>query len=299
MWIKILKVNYIVKLIDWEIVMNKFFSENRKNFLVFFLSVLLLVIFCKKNTTEVEENYPQIPPVNSFLMDFSFFTSQDTTDIIMKPVSQLQTHQNWGWAAGNVLVWNTIITVGLAVPVAAFVESFHHKPVKQQDDRWLWQYNFEVFQITYTAKLYGAFDNDSTRWEMYISKDGVYEDFLWYTGKADVPHTGGEWIMFAEPANPTPLLSIVWHRNVENGTADITYMNIVPGGRENGGYISYGITNNTPYNAYYNIYNKGQDNLTNIECNRETNIGRVKDPAHFGDELWHCWNENLEDVDCP
>ena len=64
---------------------------------------------------------------------------------------------------------------------------------------------------------------------------------------------------------------------------------------ENGGYINYGITNETPYNAFYDIYNKGQDNHTNIEWNRTTKEGRVKDAQHFLDAVWHLWDSNLDD----
>ena len=26
--------------------------------------------------------------------------------------------------------------------------------------------------------------------------------------------------------------------------------------------------------------------------------GRIADPKHFGDEDWHCWDENQDNVDC-
>ena len=53
-----------------------------------------------------------------------------------------------------------------------------------------------------------------------------------------------------------------------------------------------------PYDAMYDIFNKGQNNLTEIKWNRTSKDGRVKDPAHFGDEDWHCWNHLLEDTTC-
>jgi hypothetical protein len=235
-------------------------------------------------------------------MDFSDFTSQDTTLLsLLKSGGNLETltYKNWGWAATNVLVWNAFLTVGLATPVASFAEAFRHEPQQQDDGRWLWTYGFKVFGITHTAELYGSIDNDGTIWEMYISKEGVYDDFLWYTGTADLFATQGRWTLNKEPNAPVPLLQIDWTRDEQNSTGVITYTNILPGGPENGSYISFGVTTNTTYDAYYEIYTQSTDHLINIEWNRTSKEGRVKDPKHFQDSDWHCWNTKLEDVVCP
>jgi hypothetical protein len=58
------------------------------------------------------------------------------------------------------------------------------------------------------------------------------------------------------------------------------------------------VTASTPYDAFYDIYNAGRDNHTNIEWNLDEKYGRVKDPFHFGDEDWHCWNNLLDDAPC-
>ena len=282
--------------------MKKFKNKIDIRALFVAIAVLSLLLSCSKDSTGPKEEPPQIPPSSSFLMNFEFFTSQDTTGGIQPDVirvNNLLSYQNWGYAGINVLVWNTFITVGLAVPVGAFLESFRHEPEQQSNGKWLWSYSFKVFNITHTAKLYGSISNDGTEWQMFISKAGVYSDFLWYEGSADLPGTHGTWTVYNTPDDPTPLLLIEWHRDVSAGTADIKYTNIVPDGPENGGYIFYGVTNDVPFDAFYDIYNKGQDNHTLIEWNRLTKAGRVQDENHFGDTDWHCWNEMLEDVDCP
>ena len=90
---------------------------------------------------------------------------------------------------------------------------------------------------------------------------------------------------------------IPWIYSVLNG--DIKYTNIEPGGAENGGYIFYGKTTDTTYDAYYHIYNKGQDNLTEIEWNLTSKAGRIKDEKHYSDTDWHYWDENLDDIPAP
>ncbi len=265
----------------------------------------LVVVFlantaCNKNSSSSESKptAPQLPPSGSFVMDFSDFQLSSPVSTAPGTVTEPQTRQNWGWAAANVAVWNTLITVGLAVPVAAFLESFKHEAVLQTDGSWIWSYSFVVLGVIHNAKLQAKITGQQVQWDMYISKQNAYENFHWYTGSSDLPATHGTWTLNNSPDNETPLLGIEWSRDVQDATGEIKYMNIVPDGPENGGYIYYGVTADTVYNAFYDIYNKGQDNLTNIRWNRTDKDGQVKDPQHFGDSDWHCWNTSLDDTVC-
>lgn len=131
---------------------------------------------------------------------------------------------------------------------------------------------------------------------MYISKLDEYTDFKWYTGRSALDNTSGTWTIFKEPNDPVPLLDIEWHRDYQNDTGDITYTNVEPNGAENGGYITYGTTTDVDYNAFYNLYNKGEDNLVDIEWNRTTIAGRVANEKCYGNTNWQYWDENQEDL---
>ncbi len=276
-------------------------------FLLISLVTLMGTFACQKNdTTQPEKGKPpEIPPVSTFLMDFNAFP--DTAATLLKsegtPFVQTLTHHNWGWAALNVGVWNTLLTITFAVPVAAFAESFNHEPVQQDDGSWVWSYSFRPpGGVLHTAELHATLVSDGVQWEMYISKQNAYSNFLWYSGLSEFTGQHGTWTLFHEPNDPTPFLGIEWNRNISEGTADIKYTNIIPNHPENGGYIFYGIVNQAPNDAFYDIYNKGQDNHTNIEWDRTTKAGRVKDPLHFGDADWHCWDtldNELQDIQCP
>jgi hypothetical protein len=249
--------------------------------------------------TGTQPTPPDLPPVASFVMDFSDFASGQIHEGVRggQPVDEAS-KANWGWAAGNVLVWNTLITVGLVVPVASFLEAFHHEPTRQPDTTWVWDYNFMAQGAVHLAELHGKKVEDEVQWEMHISKEGEYTDFVWYSGLSLLDGTGGTWTLYSSPTEPSPLVGIEWHRDAETQTADIKYTNIVPDGPENGGYIAYGTTTDDPFDAFYDIYNKGLDNHTDIEWNRSTKAGRVKDPNHFTDSEWHCWDSALDDVPC-
>lgn len=247
-----------------------------------FLSILTIMSSCKK-----EEPSPEIPSVSTFKIDYSDFNSASDTNAT-KTLDTSLTYHNWGYSFVKVTVWNVITTFGMALPVAAFTESFNHTAVyNSSDENWTWSYNIPSNN---TAELTASLDGDSILWAMKIN------DFEWYTGKSHTNRSGGYWILNESVINQNPLLRITWHRNAD-GTSDIKYLNIKPNGAENGGYIHYGITNDN-LNHFYDIYNKGADKHTNIKWNSTSKNGQVKDELEFSDSNWHCWGTNLADTDC-
>lgn len=262
----------------------------------------------KPDTTQA----PAIPPQSTFVMDFSDFTENSTAGstgmLAISAVGQdgpgsatanaLVDRSNWNYASWNVGFWNLVGTLGLAIPVNAFVESLKQNPVKQPDNSWVWTYSVTVQFVTYTAELHGKYIDDGVRWDMYISKQNGFEDYPWYCGESDFGGTEGFWVLKAEQAKGTDLLQIDWHRDPARGTGDITYTNIVPGGPENGGFISFVMTDDEPYDRSYTIFNKSGNQTTYIEWDSTTKAGRVKDSKHFSDEIWHCWDATLVNAAC-
>lgn len=270
--------------------MNRFSALITKTGL-FLMASLMLISGCKKDE---EKTAPAIPPVSTFVMDFSGFSNADDTT----GSRELATYQNWGYSFVNVVSWNALLTVGLAVPVATFRESFNHPAVFNPDaNNWTWSYNITAGNSVYGSRLTGQILGDSVAWEMHITRNPLFTDFLWYSGKSAIDQSGGYWIMVNSPQNPVNLLRIDWHRTSDN-IADIRYTNIVPGGPDAGSYIFYGAVAGDN-NRFYNIYNQGSDNLTEIEWNAENRSGHVKDSFHFGNNLWHCWDAYLMDTQCP
>lgn len=255
------------------------------------ISLVCLFLFigmqsCKKD----HGTPPDLPPQTSFLADFSDFNETK--------LNVEKTNVNWVHSVVNVGVWNLLITVGLAIPVASYIEALkNHEAEYQSDNTWLWQYSFTIGTASFTAKLYGTINTGNVGWEMHISKAGEYNDFLWYSGTSNLDGMSGDWILYNKPTDPTELLRIDWVRTT-NETGHIKYMNVVPGGAENGGYILYGNDSDTDLESYYDIYNKGADNLTEIEWKKADLSGRVKDPNKFVDADWHCWDATQLDVNC-
>jgi hypothetical protein len=270
---------------------NKFKTIANKSMLI--LVIFLIFFACKdENSTDPVDNKPEMPPISSMQMDFDSFPESET-------LSKITGNNSWGWAWLHGVAWKTVISAGMVIPVAAFAESFNHEPVQQEDGRWLWEYNFAPFGgANHTASLYGSVDNDGINWEMYISKESQFADFLWFSGESDIFGTEGTWTFYDNPNNPSTLFGIEWQRNKEESTGSIKFTNIIPDHNENGGYINYGVVSDPIYDAFFEIYNKKEENYIYIKWNRETHQGRVQDAKHFGDSEWRCWDESLQDVVC-
>jgi hypothetical protein len=236
---------------------------------------------------------PTIPPEDTFVISFEDFRTSGLARF------DIGDQSNWNYAALSIGIWSTIIKVGLAVPVAAFQASLHNIPLHQPDGSWLWSYSVNIGGSIHTAQLHAQFITEGVHWAMNITKEGEYEDFLWYYGDCDLPATEGFWILKTSPTDPTDLIRIDWSRDVSAGTHAVRYTNIVPDGPENGGYIDTQYTNDTPYDHVWDLYNKGQDNHTYIEWSSTGGEGRIKDSNHFGDEDWHCWDVDHINSECP
>ena len=260
--------------------------------LIFIAAGMLAVSGCKKDDNN--KTAPAIPPKSGFVMDFNGFSTPNDT---LKSAQRTDTYSNWGYSYMNVAAWNTVLVVGLAVPVASFTESFKHEAIYHPDVKnWTWSYNFNAGFTQYMATLKGEYVGDSTSWEMRITKAGAYSDFLWYSGKASISQSGGYWILMESPETSGKILRIDWNK-FNDGTSDIKYTNIKQGNADNGSYIYYGTTLGS-FDRFYQIYNRKLSNLTIIEWASTLHNGHVKDPLQYKNNAWHCWDYKLKDIVC-
>ena len=273
----------------------------KKHIILLLISIVLIYACKEENLTDPMSNSPEKPPIASMQLDFSSFPESESLSKITgnNSLNNNETKENWGWAWLHGVAWKAIVDVGMSIPVIAFAESFNHEPVQQEDGRWLWEYNFTPDGgANHTASLYGSVDNDGINWEMYISKESHFVEFLWFSGESNIFGTEGTWTFYDNPNNPNPLFGIEWQRNKEDSTGRIKFTNIIPDHNENGGYITYGVVSDPIYDAFFEIYNKKEENYINIKWNRETHEGRVQDSKHFGDSNWKCWDSSLENIEC-
>lgn len=256
------------------------------------------------NALPPNDTPPDVPPQSTLVIEFEKFTSAGAkldgaaTARIAQPIPG----GNFLFAAGNLVVWSVAITVTLAIPVAAFAAAIDQDPQQLANGTWQWAYAFNVNGVQHSAKLQALADGGEIAWTMLISKDGDYTDYRWFTGESNLVGSAGTWTLNyppgSTPEEPRPFLFIEWHRDASDETGDIKYTNITPDAPENGGYIFYGITGDAPYDAFYTIASAGDDRVIDIEFSTEDKVGRVRDPIHFNDAEWHCWDTELQNAAC-
>lgn len=231
---------------------------------------------------------PEIPPVSTMVMDFGIMNADG---------GRLATKNNWGFSVLNVTFWNAAITLTFAVPVLSFAESFNHTPTFDPDiPGWVWEYDFGA---NYHARLEAVVTTEAVEWSMFITQDGAFTDFNWYTGTSALNGLSGQWILNIDPNEPQPFIQVDWNRSLTGDVADIKYLNVTPNSDDNGSFIQFEVGDFGDFNRFYDIYSNPHDNTTEIEWHSTNINGRVKDIRHFGDAEYHCWDEMLDDIDCP
>ncbi len=257
----------------------------------------LIIAGCKEK--EEDKTAPSIPPSSTFILSTQDYS--DTSNTLQKSFkaevsdSNTDTYENWLNAISNITFWNLVVTVHAIVPVAAFKTSLEQQAEYLGNNKWEWSFSFYANGTNHEAMLTAKLSEQQVSWNMNI------DDFTWYTGISQYDQSSGNWTLYKNPNTPYPFIKITWSR-YEDGTADIKYLNITPDGytenTNNGGYITYGTTSNTTYDAYYEIYNAKDDKLINIQWNTANKNGKIKNNYYFDDDLWHCWDSQLADTTC-
>jgi hypothetical protein len=285
-----LKVNH------WKTNM-KHIPHHAKTLLHGLLAFTLLSLSACNQNNDNESGAPEIPP--EFTMSVTSEFPSESNTVQSSGTITAQSPNNFGYAAINVAVWNTVLAVNLVVPVAAFLESFHHFPTLRSDNTWVWSYAVRVGGIIHTVELHAQVDGDTVYWDMYVTKPGAYLDFNWFSGVSARDGSNGSWTLRKDPENPVEYLEIEWTRDKQTDTGTARYTVILEGDPNNGSYIYYGATTDQTYDAFYDVYNITNDQLLEIEWNRTSRAGRVHNPDYFPDSEWHYWDENLQDIPAP
>ena len=267
--------------------MNNSFVFKSLSLLVF----VLLFAACEKDQIK-SEVAPELPPESSFIVDFqSFVDGKGKT-----AVTQSSTNLNFFIASTNVAIWQTVIAVGMVIPSAVFLHSFKHNPEYLGQNTWSWDYSFPVSGVTHSAKLTGEVIGTEVEWKMYVSKNGAFTDYLWYTGRSKTDGTSGYWVLNDNPTKKGELFRIEW-TNDQKGEQSIRFENLTAGA-ENGSFIQYKKTNDSNYDSFFDYYLKSQKTSMEIEWNSSSRDGRVKSQKAFKNLDWQCWNKALVDIDC-
>lgn len=261
------------------------------------LASLVVLSSCSEDGGDNNPTAPQLPPQESMSANMGEFPSNGES-------SQANANgdkSHFTFAAGNVIFWQTLLNVQLAIPVASFQESFNHSfEYLEAQGRWKSEYAVEVGNKNITATLYAERTDEVIEWEMYLTLPGQFDNYLWFSGESALDNSGGTWLLYRSPSEPRAMLQIEWER--ESGSAiKSTYTLIDTQADKSGSYIEYGLSTEAGFTHYYevSITSQSEDDYDAfIYYNQETRVGSVMSVSYFGDDQARCWDSNFENTDC-
>ncbi|MDN3669159.1 hypothetical protein QWY93_07455 [Echinicola jeungdonensis] len=275
---------------------NGLYSHFRlKSSMSFLMALLVFVFSCSESDDgQMQGPEPVMPPETSMAPDMSMFDDEGGEE------NRVNTIQNWAYAAINVGVYSSILYSHLIVPVRAFKVTINQEAHFNEDaGLWVWEKSFEVpSRGTFSVRLTAEVDGTDVSWTGYVSKSGVFENFVWFDGTSKLNGESGKWNLYESPENPEAWLSNSWEidREVGNGNTSFT---VEKEGNHQGSSITYSIEKGADYDRTVLINDVSNSNLVEVQWNKESKFGRVKSEAKYGDEMYHCWDEQLQDSECP
>ncbi|MDA7501650.1 hypothetical protein N8482_00080 [Chitinophagales bacterium] len=275
-----------------------------RNLFLFSLIALAFFVFpsCEKeglnNGGDDPLAAPSLPPVEIHEMPVNEIAEAENT--MEDPTGEIS-YSHWIHSGVNVAVWNTVITLNMAVPIAAFKTALNGQGSFIGDNTFQWNYNYtaplnlggKTYQIVLTGQYINNFQD--VLWTMSASQAGAFSNFVWYTGVVSVNHNSSEFTLYSRPNNPEETVSVSFERN--GSDASLRFTNIVPNNAANGQYIEYRSTTDGSFNRAFDLQLEA-GNLLEIEWNAPENDGRVRHESHFADSEWHCWNSAKINVNC-
>lgn len=273
-----------------------------------FALLLFFSVFqsCQKDPVQNPDELiaPSLPPAESFIIPFTGYEDLDTTGLHSNtglderggPTS----FRNWFYAGSNLVVWNIIVGVNMAIPVASFLEAFNHDAVYDGQGSFIWAYDFTLGNDTFLASLSARLinNNQDVEWVMNISKVGGFTNVEWYRGVTSRDNSRASWSLNHRPNNPQALLDILHEKDLATGEISTRYTNRIPSDPNNGDYIEYKTSNGSTFNRAYDVFRANNNEMLEVEWKAPSGEGRVRNPNFFNDNDWHCWDQDLRDTTC-
>lgn len=258
------------------------------------LLALIPVLGCGDSPSEPPGEPPALPSVESMQADVSLF---DQANPAAAPAAA-QVGLHFLTAAVAVTVARAATIVVMAIPVATFAAAASNDPVFE-DGAFHWRYTVLQDGHSFEADLSGRGEGTESVWEMRISAsatDPPLDDFLWYSGRANLGGDAGEWHVFdaQDPSSGTEVLDIHWtHPSADHWT--LTFTNVNPAVPETGDQLGYEVDGDTRAVRFLDASEAAE---TEIQWNAVSKDGYIESPGYNGG-VRACWDSELQDTTCP
>jgi len=254
------------------------------------LGLLILISSCEKGEVENERVSPSLPPYFGFLKEFGLFD-----------LSENSVDTNYRFAQESVAEWNSFLTDGMESPIESWSEVREDLPTwDENEEAWIWYAEFNDTKGNYSAALHGWKDKKELKWRMYFDHQGIYKDFLWYTGTTRVDSTYGKWRVYQNEIYDNPYIDIQWWNSADTDNDTIMFEKVRPNDVRAGSTFRFGRFENIKEESevFITMYDALDNANIEIWMNEETGEGGVKSGAFFGDQSWHCWDDKGQNTLC-
>lgn len=231
---------------------------------------------------------PVLPEVESLLFDLDFFSGSAAP---AGPARQAGPGSNWAAGALSVGVANLAVVIHMAVPVATWRAATLRVPVFE-DGQWHWRFSVSEGNQTYSADLAG-FEQDGDRvFEMRVGSSALgLDDFLWYTGRAPIGGTQGEW-QFFDPDDPSSVRGRIEWSHPEADKWTLTFFGESgPGAGDTLMYVVDGPGRTVTF------MDASASETVEVHWDHQTATGYIIAPNYNGGVM-ACWGAALQNVDC-
>ncbi len=258
------------------------------------MALVVLMVSCKDDDGVEPGATPALPPSSSMSPDFDGLGEDDSSE-----GGRVHLVRNWIYAATSVNVYSGILSGALAVPVTAFKLAIDQEATFDTENRlWVWEYEISVTgEGAYSIKLTADVDGSNVTWTGYVSKNGGFSNFVWFTGESDTEANEGSWTLYESPENPEAWLSSEWSKSEVEGIADVVFT-VEKEGDGFGSTISYTASTDAELNRSVLIVDTNASNTIDVQWNKEEGFGKIKSEVFFEDSVYHCWDETRNDTDC-
>ena len=256
------------------------------------LCILFLLSSCGDDPASVNDEPPQLPPVQSMEADFSNFESQQK-----QTQPQTESSNNFQRAATTALIMKAVIELNLAIPKALLTAARNADSELNEDEQWEWQFSKSADGNTFGVRLLGAREGENTvNWQFFVTNSQLgLEDHLFFSGTTNTDGTEGVWSYYSlqDPENQQEVSRIEW---TVNGEEDVQLRLEVIADRNGnqGDYLDYTFDGTLKTATYYD---NSEDQETTIQINVNTKAGYIIAPD-FNNDNKACWDENFQDVAC-
>ncbi|MCF6183913.1 MAG: hypothetical protein L3J56_04655 [Bacteroidales bacterium] len=249
--------------------------------ILFFSGIIFIGSFgCK----QPEKAAPLLPPEKFLSIDFSYFTTPENETGF------------YAHAFNTTLSWTGLLNDSLQLYKNLLNVISEKNLVYQDNDTWLISDSYYSGENQYDINYFEILNADTVETKLFFTLDSTYTNLLLFDGhffpkttvgyrQINKPDTGNTAVKF---------LRIDWSV-ISESQKYLKFTNLLSNNK-NGDFIIYKDSSDSQYTTFFDLFDKASDNHTVIEYNKTNSTGRIKDKDYFGDDAWHCWDEQKQDL---